>query len=325
VNQYEWQELPEDVREAVQERVGWVVAVESQSAGRANFAATLCTSKGGRVFCKGVRGDDAVSVGMHRMEGWVGTWLPVPAPSVRWQMDVGDWMLLGFDHVDGRHAELWPRSPDLRLIAASLSELATKLTPCPVPAMPRLSEVVATTRPWQQLLRSPRDMLSGWAQTNAAMFAAMESAVAEFVAGSTLLHGDLHAENLLISDRAAHPVDWSRAQVGAAWVDAARLIPCLIEAGHSPGQAEAWAAKTAGWASASPTAVTAFAIEQYGMWLMLARTDADRFAEAPMPAVEHWARYRAGLTGIADLRPETKGARPRETMTPTRHAEEHTA
>jgi len=77
--------------------------------------------------------------------------------------------------------------------------------------------------------------------------------------GATLLHADLHAGNLLIDGTRCQIVDWSMACRGAPWVDVAFLLPRLIDAGHTPAEAEDVAARVPAWGAAPGDAVTALA------------------------------------------------------------------
>ena len=104
----EWQDLPSGVREAVQDHVGPVLGVESPSVGRNSaFAASLTTSDG-LVFCKGGRTDRPQPI-MHRNEAVVSPFLPRElAPQMLWRVEQDGWLLLGFEHVSGQHADLSP-------------------------------------------------------------------------------------------------------------------------------------------------------------------------------------------------------------------------
>ncbi|MEU9835589.1 hypothetical protein AB0D67_28985 [Streptosporangium sp. NPDC048047] len=54
-------------------------------------------------------------------------------------------------------------------------------------------------------------------------------------------------------------VDWSMACQGAPWADIALLIPRLIDAGHTPEQAEQAATRLPTWGAAPTGGVTALA------------------------------------------------------------------
>lgn len=53
--------------------------------------------------------------------------------------------------------------------------------------------------------------------------------------GETLLHIDLRADNMLLTDRGVVIVDWPHAQVGAAWIDPLVMAPSVaLERGPDP-------------------------------------------------------------------------------------------
>jgi hypothetical protein len=89
-------------------------------------------------------------------------------------------------------------------------------------------------------------------------------------------------------------VDWSMPCRGAAWIDTALMVIRLIRAGHSPAQAEAWAARTPAWSAARHEAVDAFAAG-------IATLSRER--EQQRPSAEHlgpltdaaarWSRHRS--------------------------------
>jgi len=119
--------------------------------------------------------------------------------------------------------------------------------------------------------------------------------------GATLVHGDLRADNVLITDDGAVLVDWAFAGCGAPWLDLAALVPQLILAGHTPCDAEQCLARLPAWQNAPPPAVTSYAVACAGYWTrssqLPAPADAPHLrgyqARAGRAAVE-WAAWRWG-------------------------------
>jgi aminoglycoside phosphotransferase (APT) family kinase protein len=70
--------------------------------------------------------------------------------------------------------------------------------------------------------------------------------------GSTLLHTDLRADNLLLTPTRVVAVDWPWASVGAAWIDLLLLLPSVaMQGGPDPEPtfaAHAVTAALAAWA-----------------------------------------------------------------------------
>lgn len=291
MTRHDWDSLPAPVQAAVRHRCGEVQRAESPAAGRnSHFAATLHLRGGDKVFCKGseVAGDEARA---HRIEARVCRQLPAAAPRLLWQVEDAGWVLLGFEHVAGRHADLSPGSADLPLVADAVSALATDLNPSPVTGLPRLRDKVVRMSAWQRLDEDVPRKLDPWARRHLVELGGFEAAAPELIDGDALVHTDLHSLNILIND-SAHVVDWAWAQLASAWVDAAYLVIRLIEAGHTPSQAEGWAATTAAWRDAKPEAVTGFAVSVFGMWEYLRHARPLPIREAATHAARDWARHR---------------------------------
>ena len=116
--------------------------------------------------------------------------------------DDGDWVALAFEAVDGRPpAHPWDDG-ELRAAVRALDALHDALTPSPVPG--------ATARPtrlqhlfggWAELaaLDRPPAGLDEWSGRNLDRLAELESGWPAAVAGSTLLHGDVRSDNLLVT------------------------------------------------------------------------------------------------------------------------------
>ena len=83
--------------------------------------------------------------------------------------------------------------------------------------------------------------------------------------GDNLLHTDLAPHNILIHDQ-AHVVDWAWPTRGPAWIDAGIWIVRLIDAGHSPKEAETWGEHLTAWCEAPTDAVTAFSNANAAIW-----------------------------------------------------------
>lgn len=104
-----WAELPTQVRGEVERHTGVVVDESPAPAGRhSEFSSTLRTPAG-RVFVKGITTDNP-GVWAHRHEAAVNPRLPAIAPRLLWTVEAAGWLLLGYEHVDGRHADLSPGS-----------------------------------------------------------------------------------------------------------------------------------------------------------------------------------------------------------------------
>ena len=202
-------------------------------------------------------------------EGTINPHVQPIAPAVRWRAENSEWLALGFDVVDGRHADFEPGSPDLPAVVDVLNRIAA------VP-LPDVAADWPETR-WDRHTDRP-----------------------DLFRGDALLYTDIHPSNILIGDKAVWAVDWAWPTRGAAFIDPAVLALQLVAAGHTPDAAEAWAAGCPAWTSADATAVTEFAAANARMYEQLAdrRPDASWLREMAS-AAQHWATYRRGHAGDA--------------------------
>lgn len=232
----------------------------------AAFTATLSADHG-VYFCKGVPTRHGPALRGARTEAALNPFLPADTvPRLRWTVDAADWLVLGFDHVRGRHADLSPGSPDLQAVAATLTALSEAMTPCPpVPVQP------ATAR-W-----------AGWADP-------------ALVDGDTLVHTDVTPKNFLINGHGSvQVVDWAMPVRGAAWIDVARMIVRLIKAGHTPTQAEAWATTVPAYADAPAPSITAFAQATARLSTHLRKRERAEHADQLAAAAGIWSGYRCDI------------------------------
>ncbi len=278
-----WVELPAGVRSWAERSLGSaVVAAASQPGGFSPGAACrLRLADGRRAFLKAVSASaNPQSPGMHRREGAVAAALPpqVPAPALLGQYDDGEWVALLFADVDGvPPSEPWPL-PQLSQVLGALAELHRICTPSPVTAVPSVAGYFAEDfRSWRKLAAldhagSDPDLLAGldaWAAQHLDRLAELESRWADAAAGATLLHGDVRADNMLLTDRGVVFVDWPHASTGAAWFDVVAFAPSVaMQGGPDPD----WVLGSAPSAhGADPDAVTLVvaAVAGYFTWQAL--------------------------------------------------------
>lgn len=279
----QWDDLPGQARAAVEARAGVVLKAESAADGiMPGVAARLYVEAGGDVFVKAVR-EDHPAARMYRREVAANRLLvDAPAPRMLWSGASAGWLLMLFEFVGGgRRPDLSPGSRDLPSVMEAVARLGGPAGELPSIAVNlRLLRETATALLGEEF-DGPRWRMYGDAVAD------LDASVFE---GETLLHYDLHAGNLLVADTAVYVLDWSFACTGAAWVDVALLLPRLIEAGHSPAQAETLAGGLPAWADAPSEAVTALA----ALWAMFREHKALYGPEEMRPA-----RARAAEAGRA--------------------------
>ncbi|MEN3305890.1 MAG: hypothetical protein V7603_2092 [Micromonosporaceae bacterium] len=243
-NRLLWTQLPEHLREAVAAAAGAeVVAAASQPGGFSpGLASVLRLAGGGSVFVKAVsRARNADSVRMHRQETRVLAALPatVPAPRLLWSYDDGEWVALMTEALDGANpAQPW-RAHELDAFLTTAGRLVDVLTPSPIPARPIEEYCRDDLNGWRSLAADPdlAGRLDPWAWRHLERLAVVEARWPAAAAGTSLLHGDLRADNVILTGAGAVVVDWPSVCVGAGWVDLLLAVPSLVMQGAGdPGR-----------------------------------------------------------------------------------------
>lgn len=250
MRRFVWDDLSGVARGVVQERCGAVVKAEPAERGiMPGVAARLYIEGRGSVFLKGIPADD-ITVRPYLRERAANLALAptIPAPRMLWTADAGGWVLLLFEFIEGaRHADLSPGSSDLPGALDVLSRLGG-----PGGALPSVAVNIEVLQEKATALLARKLDGARW-EMYAEAIAALS---AEWLEGETLLHYDLHGGNLLTDGQENYVIDWSFACRGQAWIDAALFVPRLVEAGHTPAQAEALVTEHPGWRTATPEAIT---------------------------------------------------------------------
>lgn len=233
--------MPPDVRAALEERLGaGVVEAATQPSGFSpGVAARLRLDDGRRVFIKAVsEAANPDSHQIHRREARILAALPpeVPAPRLQWTYDDRGWIALCLDDIDGRHPhEPWT-ADDLDVVLRALTRMGEQLTPSPIGGLERASAwFVDTINGWQIALARNERRLDPWCLKHLRRLAALEAEAPAAAAGETLLHCDVRADNILISDEGVWFLDWPWARTGAWWIDALGMAPSVaMQGGPDP-------------------------------------------------------------------------------------------
>lgn len=264
-------EVPGRVRAAIEGILGApVVAARSQPGGFSpGLAARLVLADGRRAFAKAVgveRNPDAP--GFHRREIEVLSALPpdLPVPRLLGSYDDGDWVALVVEDVDGvPPAEPW-RPDELARVVDAMAALADRLTPSPVPARPIATLDQEGFRGWRTLAAEPEAAapLGPAVCRRLDELAAIEEGWVAAAQGTSLVHCDLRADNILLAGDRVVFVDWPHARVGAPWLDLLLLLPSAAVTGTDPERV--WAAYPPAQA-ADPDAVTTVLVALTGFFL----------------------------------------------------------
>jgi aminoglycoside phosphotransferase (APT) family kinase protein len=213
------------------------VAATTQPGGFSpGVAARLSLADGRAVFVKAVSPSiNPDSPGMHRREARIAAALPASLPTPRFlgAYDEGDWIALIFEDIEGTTPRTPWHRPELDRVLVAVGDLSSALTPAPIAVEPVDQLMPAVFTGWQRLLagvESGEDDLRGvdpWAQRHLAELVALEASSPDAAAGTTLLHTDLRADNILLTPSRVYFIDWPWASRGAPWVDLAFMLPSI--------------------------------------------------------------------------------------------------
>lgn len=200
------------------------------------MAARILCADGTRWFVKAASAEvNPDTPRLHRQEARILAELdPViaagrlPVPRLRGTAELGPWLALIIDDVDGRQPELSWRDDQLSLVLASLDHLAAILTPSPI-AVPGIEEYLgAAFTGWRTLAIGPaEDRIDPWSRARLGDLAALEATWTTHASGTTLVHGDIRADNLLLTGGGVMAVDWPHACRGASFTDLVLLAPSV--------------------------------------------------------------------------------------------------
>jgi aminoglycoside phosphotransferase (APT) family kinase protein len=236
-----WEQVPTEIRKTIEQRLDAPVvrAVTRPGGFSPGLAATLELEDGRRFFAKAVGPEpNPDSPAFHRREAHIAAALPPGAPAPRFLFSVENaagWIALVFEHVDGSEPELPWRRHELERVLTALTALASALAPAPIDA-PSLAETHDDLFHGWRTLERPAD---DWAGAHLAELRELESGWAGAAEGTSLLHCDLRADNILLTANRVVFVDWPHACTGAAWVDLVFFLPSVAMQG-GPHPWEVW-------------------------------------------------------------------------------------
>jgi hypothetical protein len=239
---------------------GSVGAVCHTERGYASDVTAIVQGVSGPVFVKGARDPGPHASSLER-EAVINPFVRAVSPALRWQQRGEGWVVLGFDVVEGAHADFAPGSRDLPAVAAVVATIGAL-------ACPPVAWEWPESR-WDRFTDRP-----------------------ELFAGDALLYTDINPDNMLVGGGVVSVVDWSWPTRGAGFIDPACLVVQLVAAGHTPAEAEAWAARCPAWCSADSVAVDAFAAATVRMYQRFEARDPAPWRKAMTDAVILWAEHR---------------------------------
>ncbi|WP_420111601.1 aminoglycoside phosphotransferase family protein [Pseudactinotalea sp.] len=288
-----WSALPAHVQGEIEDRLGSAVEhVESHEGGYSpGMAATLTTVGGERTFVKAVASSFHERSGeLYRDEVRVNGVLPegVPAPRLRWSVDDGDWVALGFDAADSSVHVPW--QPD-DLTAAI--ELFTTLAEVPAPdALGSVGGHLAGMPTWANAHAEGTDLSSWdpWVAEHLSMLAEVGADWAHAAEGTALGHGDARADNMVRTGGRLLLVDWPYATAAAPWLELLCFLPSA-ELEGAGSAAAIWDSHPLGQA-ADPDRATAVLAGLAGYFVHAS-------VQPPPPGIPHVRAYQRAQGEVA--------------------------
>jgi hypothetical protein len=254
----DWTALPEAVTREIADRVGGSHATPAARGDHAEIASTV-TGANGTVFVKAARSD--LGVRSLRFELLASKAVTQSySPAVEWQFEAAGWLVVGFEHCVGPHADLSPGSPDLDLLAASLDDLG----------------------------RTPAQGATFFSPAARLGFShpAMD--------GDMVVHSDLNPANLIMTPDGLRIVDWAFATKAAPWVELALLAQWLIGSGHTPQQVDQWLTRFPAWSQADTQVLDDLASRNAAKWSAKAQQSTEKWMRDLAHWTGEWAAYRCG-------------------------------
>ncbi len=115
------------------------------------------------------------------------------------------------------------------------------LTPSPLPVTAIGTRMGDEFSGWRRLAGAPHlaTDLDPWVRANLDRLAEAESHWEAAAAGKALVHGDVRADNIVLTDERVMFVDWPHAAMAQPWVDLLLMLPSVVMRGGPPAD-EVW-------------------------------------------------------------------------------------
>ncbi|MHC2999383.1 phosphotransferase family protein [Microbacterium sp. HJ5] len=230
-----WTDLPPHVRDRIEAHAGAPVRAATTALGgfSPGLASTLELADGRTVFAKAVGSETGPGSAdlLRRERANLERLGPLPfASRVIGAHDDGDWVFVLFEHVRGHAPRPSVPAERARMIRA-FEEAAASLTPSPIIAETFAATAAGDMSRWCHAERGDAGVeLDPWIAANLEAVRSLASRWADASSGSGLRHGDLRADNMLLSGDDVVIVDWTEVCLGAPWLDWLLAVPsvCLF-------------------------------------------------------------------------------------------------
>jgi hypothetical protein len=230
-----WTAIPAHLRDQVARQLGGtVIAARTQPGGFSpGIAARLVLDNGQRAFVKAVGSINPESPDIHRAEARITSALPAgtPAPRLLSFVDADGWVILVLEDIEGSMPAMPWRPAELERVLTALTDLAAALTPAPIDAPSLPDRLSGFGHGWRELAGPGRHDLDPWAAAHLDDLIELESGWAGAVAGSSLIHADVRADNVLLTPDRVVFVDWPWAAQATSWFDLVAMLPSVAMQG----------------------------------------------------------------------------------------------
>jgi aminoglycoside phosphotransferase (APT) family kinase protein len=233
-----WGDLPGHLRRRIEGELGGEVveAVVQESGFSPGAPLRVRLVSGARAFVKAATSEINVrTVEMYRDEARVCERFPTlpEVPRLLSWFERPPWVVLIFEDVDGAPPTIPWKQADLVRVLGALADLAARLTPAPALGLPTVSAKHADDfAGWSRLARSPDRLRAadadGWLTAHLEQLDRLAQGWSAAAAGDTLLHADIRADQLLLTEERVYLVDWAHACVGASFVDPLLFFPSVV-------------------------------------------------------------------------------------------------
>jgi len=172
-----------------------------------------------------------------RREAEIARCLPAgaPAPLLFHELDDDEWIVLVFEHVDGRLPTTPWKPSELDRVMDATVELGAL---APRTSLHTVADQYGSMFVGWRTLESeaPAAVPDPWCRAHLAALAAEEALWDQVTRGDRLIHGDVRSDNVLLtSDDRVVFVDWTSTCTGAGWFDVLAMLPAVeLEGGGSP-------------------------------------------------------------------------------------------
>ncbi|MEV3934887.1 phosphotransferase [Glycomyces sp. NPDC049804] len=232
--------LPDAARDRIAAELGGGAVTVTVAGGgfTTGFAGRVRSESGAELFIKAAGPRTPEVREAYRDEARCTAALPpgIPAPEIRFHADIDDWVVTGYEALQGKPLTLPMTPATVDLMLDAFAAAAKALNP------PTADLIASGIRPkTDENLSVFRRIASGDAPPIAlppaldgrlAALADIESGIAEILDTDQVSHGDLRPDNFVLGDGRAWICDWTKPRYVPPWMDTGNLLIVAHGDGH---------------------------------------------------------------------------------------------